>query len=230
MRKGRLVNLSRCREQIVAIRAILRGEQPGAGQHAFEAVASRPHGHVQAVRCAMQQLGFAQLIGSACRLNAMIGCVRWWPHAYGSANASSLSVLVAHHDSGTGVWCRARNEHDLCGDDCRSSAKAMDWLLERQGTIEQKLAKRHLEAGGWCLRSVLELLRRQLLPAGEAGPQSRTARRASFRLNYGLVTDRRGCPVAVWVFGGATADCTTVLPQVTCLQAELGIEQMVPGR
>jgi hypothetical protein len=31
-------------------------------------------------------------------------------------------------------------------------------------------------------------------------------------VNYELVTDRRGCPASV--FDGATADCTTVLPQV----------------
>src|SRR4249919_1147728 len=65
VRKRTLANLSSLPdEQIFAIRAILRGEQLAPATGLFEAIASRAHGHVQAVRCAMQQLGFAQLIGT----------------------------------------------------------------------------------------------------------------------------------------------------------------------
>ena len=144
VRKRTLANLSSLPdEQIVAIRAILRGEQLAPASTLFEAVASRPHGHVQAVRCAMQQLGFAQLIGTRAsaerdRVCAMVAArilgpqtklatTRWW-----HTTTLAQEFGVEHAD-----------EDDLYA--------AMDWLLERQGTIEQKLAKRHLEAGGLVL-------------------------------------------------------------------------------
>jgi hypothetical protein len=65
VRKRTLANLSALSdEQIFAIRAILRGESLTAATQLFEAIASLPHGHVQAVRVAMQRLGLAQLIAT----------------------------------------------------------------------------------------------------------------------------------------------------------------------
>jgi transposase len=220
VRKRTLANLSSLPdEQIVAIRAILRGEQLAPASTLFEAVASRPHGHVQAVRCAMQQLGFAQLIGTRAsaerdRVCAMVAArilgpqtklatTRWW-----HTTTLAQEFGVEHAD-----------EDDLYA--------AMDWLLERQGTIEQKLAKRHLEAGGLVLYDLSSsYFEGSCCPLAKLG-HNRDGKKGKLQVNYGLVTDRRGCPVAVSVFGGATADCTTVLPQVTRLQAELGIKQMV---
>ena len=65
VRKRTLANLSALpEEQIFAIRAILRGETLTPAAELFEVMASRPHGHVQAVRVAMQRLGFTRLIGT----------------------------------------------------------------------------------------------------------------------------------------------------------------------
>jgi Transposase DDE domain len=220
VRKRTLANLSSLPdEQIVAIRAILRGEQLAPASTLFEAVASRAHGQVQAVRRAMQQLGFAQLIGTRPsaerdRVCAMVAArilgpqtklatTRWW-----HTTTLAQEFGVEHAD-----------EDDLYA--------AMDWLLERQGTIEQKLAKRHLEAGGLVLYDLSSsYFEGSCCPLAKLG-HNRDGKKGKLQVNYGLVTDRRGCPVAVSVFDGATADCTTVLPQVTRLQAELGIKQMV---
>lgn len=220
VRKRTLANLSSLSdEQILAIRAILRGEQLAPASTLFEAVASRAHGHVQAVRRAMQQLGFAQLIGTRPsaerdRVCAMVAArilgpqtklatTRWW-----HTTTLAQEFGVEHAD-----------ENDLYA--------AMDWLLERQGTIEQKLAKRHLEAGGWVLYDLSSsYFEGRCCPLAKLG-HNRDGKKGKLQVNYGLVTDRRGCPVAVSVFDGATADCTTVLPQVTRIQAEFGIEQMV---
>lgn len=220
VRKRTLANLSSLPdEQIFAIRAILRGEQLAPAAELFEAIASRAHGQVQAVRCAMQRLGFAQLIGtrpSAERdlVCAMVGArilaphtklatTRWW-----HTTTLAQEFGVEHAD-----------ENDLYG--------AMDWLLERQGAIEQKLAKRHLSEGGLVLYDLSSsYFEGSCCPLAKLG-HNRDGKKGKLQVNYGLVTDRRGCPVAVSVFEGNTADSKTLLPQVKRIQADFGIEQMV---
>ena len=220
VRKRTLANLSSLPdEQIFAIRAILRGEQLAPAAGLFEAIASRAHGHLQAVRCAMQRLGFAQLIGTrpsaerdlvcamvAARILAphtKLATTRWW-----HTTTLAQEFGVEHAD-----------ENDLYG--------AMDWLLERQGVIEQKLAKRHLSEGGLVLYDLSSsYFEGSCCPLAKLG-HNRDGKKAKLQVNYGLVTDRRGCPVAVSVFEGNTADSKTLLPQVKRIQADFGIEQMV---
>jgi transposase len=220
VRKRTLANLSSLSdEQIVAIRAVLRGEQLAPATQLFEAMASRAHGHVQAVRRAMQQLGFAQLIGTrpsperdlvcamvAARILAphtKLATTRWW-----HTTTLAQEFGVAHAD-----------EDDLYA--------TMDWLLERQALIEQKLAKRHLSAGGLVLYDLSSSYVEGSCCALAKVGYSRDGKKGKPQVNYGLVTDARGCPVAVSVFEGNTADCETVLPQVARIRAEFGIEQMV---
>jgi len=220
VRKRTLANLSSLPdEQIFAIRAILRGEQLAPAAGLFEVIGSRPHGHVQAVRRAMQQLGFAQLIGTRPSVERDLVCAmvtarilaphtklattRWW-----DTTTLAQAFGVEHAD-----------ENDLYG--------AMDWLLERQGAIEQKLAKRHLSEGGLVLYDLSSsYFEGSCCPLAKLG-HNRDGKKGKLQVNYGLVTDRRGCPVAVSVFDGNTADSKTLLPQVKRIQADFGIEQMV---
>jgi hypothetical protein len=220
VRKRTLANLSSlCDEQIFAIRAILRGEQLAPAAGLFEAMASRAHGAVQAVRCAMQRLGFARLIGTrpsgerdlvcamvAARILAphtKLATTRWW-----QTTTLAQEFGVEHAD-----------ENDLYG--------AMDWLLERQGAIEQKLAKRHLREGGVVLYDLSSsYFEGSCCPLAKLG-HNRDGKKGKLQVNYGLVTDGRGCPVAVSVFDGATADCKTVLPQVRRIQADFGVAHLV---
>lgn len=220
VRKRTLANLSSLSdEQIFAMRAILRGEPVVPPVDLFEAIASRAHGHVQAVRGAMQQLGFAQLIGTRAsaerdRVCAMVAArilaphtklatTRWW-------HTTTLAQVFGVEDA---------NENDLY--------HAMDWLLERQAAIEQRLAKRHLKAGGLVLYDLSSsYFEGTHCPLAKLG-HNRDGKKGKLQVNYGLVTDRRGCPVAVSVFDGATVDCKTVLPQVERIQADFGIEHMV---
>ena len=220
VRKRTLANLSSLSdEQIFAIRAVLRGEQLAPADALFEAIASRPHGHVQAVRRAMQRLGFAPLIGTrpsaerdlvcamvAARILApdtKLATTRWWHTA-----TLAQEFGVEHAD-----------EDDLY--------QAMDWLLERQAGIEKKLAQRHLRDGGLVLYDLSSsYFEGSCCPLAKLG-HNRDGKTGKLQVNYGLVTDARGCPVAVSVFDGATADCRTVVPQVRRIQAEFGIEHMV---
>lgn len=220
VRKRTLANLSSLSdEQILAIRAVLRGEAVQPPEEVFEVIASRAHGHVQAVLLAMQRLGVARLLASRpCRerdlVCAMIAArvlaphtklatTRWW---HTTTLAQELGVVDADED-------------DLY--------EAMDWLLEGQGAIEKKLAARHLHEGGLVLydlsSSYFEGTRCPLARIGH----NRDGKKNKLQVNYGLLTDERGCPVAVSVFEGNTADSTTLLPQAQRLRAEFGIDTMV---
>ena len=220
VRKRTLANLSALDvEQIEAIRSVLRGEPLRPVGTLFEVTRSLPHGQVHAVSVAMRQLGLNQLLSSragperdlvcamvAARILApqtKLATTRWW-HTTTLAD----DFAVAHAD-----------EDDLYA--------AMDWLLAHQGAIEKKLALRHLRAGGLVLYDLSSsYFEGVTCPLAKLG-YSRDGKRGTLQVNYGLLTDVRGCPVAVAVHEGNTSDSTTFMPQVTRLREEFGIERMV---
>src|SRR5438034_9582906 len=103
----------------------------------------------------------------------------------------------------------------------------MDWLLARQPTIKKKLAARHLRAGGLVLYDLSSsYFEGSCCPLAKLG-YSRDGKRGLLQVNYGLLTDARGCPVAVSVHEGNVADSATLLPEVTRLRHAFGIEQLV---
>jgi transposase len=56
---------------------------------------------------------------------------------------------------------------------------------------------------------------------------SRDGKRGTLQVNYGLLTDARGCPVSVSVFEGNTGDPKTLLPQVEKVRRSFGLDRMV---
>ena len=220
VRKRTLANLSALSDaQIEAMRAILRGESLAPAVEQFEAIASRPQGHVAAVRVAMQRLDFANLIGTrssrerdwvcamvAARILAphtKLATTRWW---HTTTLAEDFGVAEA-------------NEDDLYA--------AMDWLLARQNAIQKKLAARHLYVGGLVLYDLSSsYFEGSTCPLAKLG-YSRDGKKGTLQVNYGLLTEARGCPVAVSVYEGNVADSATLLPEVTRLRQDFGIEQMV---
>lgn len=220
VRKRTLANLSSLSAaQILAIRAVLRGESVRPVASMFEAIASRSHGQVQALRVAMRRLGFESLIAArpsrsrdlVCAMIAArvlaphtkLATTRWW---HTSTLAEEFSVTDADED-------------ELYG--------AMDWLLSRQGDIEKKLASRHLRAGGLVLYDLSSsYFEGVCCPLAKRG-YNRDGKKNKLQVNYGLLTDPRGCPVSVSVYEGNTADCETLLPQVKRVREAFGIDTVV---
>lgn len=218
--KRTLANLSSLSAaQIEAIRAALRGEAMQPVAQSFEITASRSHGHVQAVGLAMQRLGLASLFAStpsrerelvlamvASRIAAphtKLATTRWW---HTTTLAEDFGVADADED-------------DLYA--------AMDWLLERQDRIQKKLAARHLSPGGLVLYDLSSsYFEGNCCPLAKLG-YSRDGKKGLLQVNYGLLTDARGCPVAVSVHEGNVADSQTLLPEVKRLREDFGIEQLV---
>ena len=144
VRKRTLANLSALSDaQIAVIRAVLRGEPVSPLREQFEAIASRLHGHVQAVRVAMHQLGFESLLAARPSrerelVSAMVAARIIAPHTKLATTRWWHTTTVAE-DFGV----QQASENDLYA--------AMDWLLSRQQAIQKKLAARHLGPGSMVL-------------------------------------------------------------------------------
>jgi transposase len=220
VKKRTLANLSSLpADQIEAIRAVLRGDKLAPVAEAFTIVEAQPHGHVQAVMAAMKQLGMAELIASqpdarrdrvlamlAARIlspHTKLATTRWWQQ---STLAQEFGVTKADED-------------DLY--------EAMDWLLARQDRIQKKLAARHLKAGGLVLYDLSSsYFEGKQCPLAKRG-YSRDRKSGTLQVNYGVLTDARGCPVAVSVHDGNTADPVTLIPEIERVKSAFAIDDLV---
>jgi len=215
-----LANLSKLPpDAVAALRQVLKGEKLVRAHDAFEAVASLHHGHVQAVLDAMRRLGFANLVASrpsrqrhlvlamvAARLlepDSKLGTTRWW-------NLTTLPTLLGVADA---------DEDELYA--------AMDWLLKRQPSIEKKLAARHLHNDAMALYDLSSSYFEGVTCPLAALGHNRDGKKGKLQVNYGLLTDTRGIPVAVSVFQGNTGDPKTLLPQVDKVRKEFRLDRFV---
>ena len=215
-----LGNLSHLPDAVIdLIRRSLRGETFVPLGQAFEVMRSRARGPAQAAALAMQRLDFASVITSKpCRerdlVLAMVASRIVAPH-------TRLATTRWWHTTtlGEDFGVADANEDDLYA--------AMDWLLERQSTIQKKLAARHLSAGSLLLYDLSSsYFEGSCCPLAKLG-YSRDGRRGLLQVNYGLLTDARGCPVAVSVHEGNVADSQTLMPEVQSLRKDFGVERLV---
>jgi transposase len=104
---------------------------------------------------------------------------------------------------------------------------AMDWLVKRQSHIERKLARRHLEDGGLALYDLTSSYFEGLTCPLAAMGHNRDGKKGKLQVNYGLLTNQNGIPVAVSVFKGNSGDPKTLLPQVEKIRSQFGIGRFV---
>ena len=215
-----LGNLSHLPDALIdIIRRSLQGETFVPVAQAFEVVRSRAHGHVQAVALAMQRLGLASVIASQ-------------PSRERDLVLAMVASRIVQPDTKLATsrrWhCSTLAEDfgvaDAAEDDLYA---AMDWLLARQDAIEHKLAARHLRQDALVLYDLSSsYFEGSTCPLAKRG-YSRDGRAGTLQVNYGLLTDARGCPVAVSVFEGNTSDSLTFLPAVQRVRERFGLAQVV---
>ena len=116
---------------------------------------------------------------------------------------------------------------DLGTVDPKELYAAMDWLVERQAAIEQRLAKRHLQEHTLVLydltSSYVEGTHCELAQRGH----SRDRKKGTLQIVFGLLCTATGCPVAVEVFEGSTSDPNTVAAQVDKIRTRFGLHRVV---
>src|SRR5690348_13580333 len=224
VRNETLANLSRMPDRIVdAVEAALKGQVlVPAGEAAVSIARSLPHGHVAAVHAIARRLGLPALLGPAGRqrdlaLALIISRV--------IAPGSKLSTLAWWGDVTLGP--------DLGVTDATTDEvyAAMDWLEGRQDAIEAKLARRHLAPAANPARMALfdlssSWLEGRCCPLGARG-WSRDGKKGNVQIEYGLLTDPHGRPVAVRVLAGNTADPAAFTEIAGVVKDTFGLQQMV---
>ena len=221
IKKRTIANLSALTlEQAEAIRLVLKGEKLAPAGGGLDCIRSLPHGHVEAVRTAMRRLGFEKLIdGKASRERDLAAAM-----VAGRIIAPQASKLAMTH-----AWPDTTLAEEFGVTDAHEDElyAAMDWLIERQDKIEKRLARRHLKEGGLVLFDLTSSsFEGATCPLAKLG-YSRDGKPGTLQVNYGLLTDARGCPVAVSVFEGNTADPRTLLPQVEKARESFGIASLI---
>ena len=219
VRNETVANLSRLpAETIELIRGSLAGERfIPAGQQA-QVARSLPHGHAAAAHAMARKLGFPALLGPP-------GPDRDLAYALILSRvlrpASKLSTAAWWDDVTLGP------DLGVAGASTDDLYAAMDWLACRQDDIEKQLARRHLREGGIALfdlsSSWVEGSHCELAAFG----YSRDGKRGKAQIEYGLLTDKDGRPVAVRVFTGNTGDPKTFPEAVDAIRGTFGLLQMI---
>jgi len=216
-----LANLSSLPAQSIdVLRRSLKGKNL-VSTDTFEIVedGSPAHGHVDAVMTAIRRLDFSRLICSrrSRQRDLVVAMV-------------TARILEPQSKLATTAWwadTTLPEMLDVSDADEDDLYDAMDWLLERQGSIENKLAGRHLEKNGLALYDLTSsYFEGQTCPLAALG-HNRDGKKGKLQVNYGLLTNRKGIPVAVSVFKGNTGDPKTLMPQVEKMRDTFGIEQFV---
>jgi hypothetical protein len=223
VRHETLANLSALpAEAVSAIEATLKGERLVPAGQAVTITGSLPHGHVAAVHAMARELSLPALLGPAGRqrdlaLALIISRV--------TRPGSKLSTLTWWDDTTLGA------DLGVAGASADDIDAAMDWLGHRQDAIEAGLARRHLAPEPNPSRMALFDLSSSWLEGARcpltARGYSRDGKKGKLQIEYGLLTDPEGRPVAVRVFPGNTGDPSAFTEIADVLRDKFGLAQMV---
>jgi hypothetical protein len=218
-----VANLSALPDHVIdLIDAGLKGQQLVPAADAITITRSLPHGHVAAVHAMARELGLPALLGPAGRardlaLALIISRV--------VAPASKLSTLTWWADTTLGP------DLGVAGASTDDIYAAMDWLGHRQDAIEAGLARRHLGPEPNPSKMALFDLSSSWLEGSHcplaARGYSRDGKKGTLQIEYGLLTDPAGRPVAVRVFPGNTGDPGAFTTIVDVVRKKFDLEQMV---
>jgi hypothetical protein len=224
-----LANLTKWKpEKIAALRAVLRDERlvPGDG---FEILRSLPHGHAAAALAVARRRGLdprvttATLMPSGARRTRLLALAmiiaRLIDPAAKLATARGLDEATASHSLGAVLGLGSVVVDELY--------ETLDWLLAQQPKIEAKLARRHLGDGTLVLYDVTSTyLEGRCCPLARFG-HNRDGKSGKLQIVFGVLGARDGCPIAVEVFEGNTADPSTLKTQIDKLRQRFGLRRVV---
>ncbi|MGA2014977.1 MAG: IS1634 family transposase [Solirubrobacteraceae bacterium] len=219
VKKETLANLSHLPPAAIdAIRRVLAGETLMNAEDAFTIERSLPAGHVSAALVMARRLELAKVLDrSSCRerdlcMAMILGRVICPGSKLGTVRTLGQSTLSSE------LGVQGADEDDLY--------LAMDWLLERQDRIEDRLAHRHLRDGQMVLYDVSSsYFEGHTCPLAKRG-YSRDGKSGLTQIIYGLLCDMDGRPVAVEVFTGELHDDKTLPAQVTQLKERFGLSRV----
>jgi hypothetical protein len=218
-----VANLSALPDHVIdLIDAGLKGRQLVPAGEAVTITRSLPHGHVAAVHAMARTLGLPALLGPAgpqrdLALALVISRV--------VRPGSKLSTLTWWADTTLGA------DLGVAGAVTDDVYAAMDWLEHRQDAIEAELARRHLAPEPNPARMALFDLSSSWLEGSHcplaARGYSRDGKKGKLQIEYGLLTDPAGRPVAIRVLPGNTGDPAALTQIVTVIRDKFALAKMV---
>ena len=225
IRKRTLANLSKLPDSVVDnLKIVLKGGTAIENlSESFSVVRSLPHGHVAAVLGTLKKLNLHNKIApdnsrKRSLVLAMIVARILDPRSK-LATARGLRSQTCFSSLSELLGLEKADEDELY--------EAMDWLVSKQESIENELAKTQLSEGALVLYDVSSTyFEGSQCPLARYG-YNRDKKKGFLQIVFGLICDKRGCPVAVEVFEGNTSDTTTITAQIEKVRHRFGIQQVV---
>lgn len=223
--KHTIANLSKWPPHLIdGLQTLLRGGVAVESlEGSFEVQRSLPYGHVAAVLGTLWKIGLDKIIdrSNSRQLLLVIAMIVARIIDPGSklSTVRGLSEETAFNSLHEELNIGPVNEDELYA--------AMDWLLERQSNIENALAKRHLSDGSLVLYDVSSTyFEGQSCPLAYHG-HSRDGKGEHLQIVFGLLCNVEGCPVAIEVFEGNTADPKTLSSQIQKVRVRFGLQRVI---
>ena len=221
-RKRTLANLSRLPRHVVdALDALLKGTTQTPSSDTFDIVRTLPHGHVAAVLGSLRNCGIDRIIAPRRSLqrDLVAGMI--------AARILKPSSKLVRRFASKAATSTLADELRLPAEEIDENLlyEAMDWLVERQEAIERRLAGKHLEEGALVLMTSAWSYSR-CCPLVRHG-YSRDGKKGVPQIEFGLLCDRAGWPVAIEAFKGNTADPSTVAAQIGKLRRRFKLSRVV---
>jgi transposase len=223
--KRTLANISHLSDEVIdGIGKLLKGGYIiEDSRDDFRIIRSLPHGHVFSILSVINDIGLKPIIASrqSKELKLVIAMIVSRIVNPGSklATARSMSSETCSTTLGILLGIERVSETDFY--------HAMDWLVKRQDNIESSLARKHLEDGSLVLYDVSSsYFEGVCCPLARRG-HNRDKKQGKLQIVYGLLCDKNGCPVAIEVFEGNTADPKTVKGQIVKLRNRFGLKRVI---
>jgi len=220
VKKRTLANLSHLPPATIeVVRRSLAGETLTGSAEQLVVERSWPHGHVAAALGTARQLGLEAVLDPTPSRQRQLVLAMVVARVLEPASKLATSQLWDTTSLGRTLGVSEATEDDLYA--------ALDWLVERQEAIEQRLAQRHLEPGGMVLYD--------LTSTYVEGEHCELARRGYSRdgkpnqpqVEFGLITNAAGDPVAIEAYPGNTADPATFQDQVAKVKDRFGVADVI---
>jgi DDE family transposase len=220
VKKETVANLSHLPDEVIElIRAALRGQRVVVAEEALQVERSLPAGHVEAALAMARRLGLGRLLARQPSRERALCLAMIVQRVLGPGSKLAMSGAFAQSTLAAELGVEDADEDELYA--------ALDWLLARQQRVEQTLARRHLGEGALVLYDVSSsYFEGHSCPLAQLG-YSRDGRRGTPQIVYGLLCDRRGCPVAVEVFAGSLHDDKTLPAQLDKLRERFRLKSVI---
>jgi len=219
VKKRTLANLSPLPVHIIeAIRRGLAGD-PLLPADGFTIDRSWPHGHVAAALGTARQLGLEAVLDPSPSRQRDLALAMVVARVLTPASKLATSQLLDSTSLGRTLGVEEATEDDLYA--------ALDWLVERQDAIQGRLAERHLAPGGIVLYDLTSTyVEGEHCPLAKRG-YSRDGKPGQPQIEFGLITNAAGDPVAIEAYPGNTADPATFQDQVTKVKDRFGVSDVI---